>query len=120
MSLLFKKALHVDIVLWVGDPCCPAKKEALLDQELVEMLVAIDQMHSILKAAQRINCSIRHIQRTIRKFQEASGLILLEHHGPNGTLLTTEGKQCVGLFFSALEHTKQAVADPVSNKKCSA
>ena len=80
---------------------------AVIDWELVSLLIEIEDKGSVSEACARLNRSTRQAQRMLKRFTNGSGLILLKHHGQKGTSLSDEARQCIALYVASLQCTEQ-------------
>lgn len=85
--------------------------KAVINRELVDLLLAIEATASVQKACEQLNLTTRSAQRTLKRFAEGSGLQLLEYHGWQGTNLTDEGRQCIALYVAARGCVEQIVRE---------
>lgn len=84
---------------------------AIIDRNLVDLLIAIRDTGSVQSACDQLCCSTRNAQRLLKRFTENSGLEVLRHKGPHGTELTTEGQQCIDLYVAARTCVQQIVRE---------
>lgn len=84
---------------------------AVIDRELVNLLLEIDDRKSVSEACERINCSTRQAQRMLRRFTDGSGLKLLRHHGQKGASLSDEAEQCIALYAALLQCAEQLLRE---------
>ena len=84
---------------------------AVIDRELVDLLIAIRDTGSVLDACKQQCISVRKGQRTMKRFVDCSGIELLQHRGAYGTGLTEEGQQCIDLYVAAQYCVRQMVKE---------
>lgn len=101
IKLSDQMSLAVDVAIFLKKKS-GMQEEASIDRKLVDLLLAIDDTQSVAKACERLNYSTRYAQRMMKHFFDGSGIVLLEHHGSQGTKLTEEARQCIALYVALL------------------
>lgn len=84
---------------------------AVIDRQLIDLLLEINDKGSVSEACGRINCSTRQAQRMLKRFSDGSGLKLLRHHGQKGTSLSEEARQCIALYVALRQCTEQLLRE---------
>lgn len=85
------------------------EEPASIDRKLVNLLLAIEDTHSVTKACDRLSYSTRYAQRMIKRFAECSGIELLRHRGQQGTELTEGARECIALYVAARSCSEQLI-----------
>ena len=84
---------------------------AVIDRELVDLLIAIRDTGSVLEACGQLNMSARTGQRLVKRFVDRSGIEILQSKGCLGTELTEEGRQCIDLYVASQYCVRQVVKE---------
>ena len=84
---------------------------AVVDRELVELLMAIRDTGSVLEACKKLSMSARTGQRLVKRFVDRSGIEILQSKGCQGTELTDEGRQCIELYVASQYCVRQVVKE---------
>ena len=110
VALSDQMSMHVDVAISLKKGS-GTELPAVIDRELVDLLLAIDSTGSVSEACEQLCCSTRHAQRTLKRFSDGSGLRLLKHHGSKGTALADEANQCIALYVALRQCTEQLLRD---------
>lgn len=87
---------------------------AVIDRELIDLLLAIDGAGSVSEACEQVNRSTRQAQRLLKRFSDGSGLRPLKHHGRKGTMLSDEARQCIALYVALRQCAEQLLRESPS------
>lgn len=80
-----------------------------IDRKLVDLLLAVEDTHSVTKACERLSYSTRYAQRMMKRFTERSGIELLKHRGQWGSELTDGARECIALYVAARSCSEQLI-----------
>ena len=101
-------SLSIDVAISLGRR--PGLPEAVINRQLVDLLLAIEETASVGKSCERLHISVRSAQRLLKRFADGSGLRLTERRGCRGTAVTDEGVRCIALYAATLSCVSQLVA----------
>ena len=101
-------SLSIDVAISLGKRS--GLPEAVIDRQLVDLLLAIEETASVGKSCEHLHISVRSAQRLLKRFSDGSGLRLTERRGCRGTAITDEGVRCIALYAATLSCVSQLVA----------